>query len=275
MPHLRGITAHITDSHGENLQEWGTRYLRLQTKGSKVSTYVQSTTDVPFQISLQPDIPFIEHIPPSDVSGGKACSSRMKTTRLAAISEDHTTKQDHTKKSKDTLPSPVRSCTVPQSHPPPDFAFLGVLYLDGRRIPERKIIVYTDPADKDFNSPDGKVAFKHRWVQSIDGRMTEHAWVFKEKAIETVFDKLIIAGTQANIENEDDDALIEAMKSSEIDAREKTGKESQVGQIVVELHRVVLGEKRLEAHFRPRHQEGQEEDVDMEQAPRDITHATG
>ena len=269
MPYLRGITAHITDSHGENLQEWGTRYLRQHTKGSKVSTYVQSTTDVAFQISLQPNIPFIEHIPPSNASGGKAGSSRTEPTRLTTISEDHI------KKSNDTLSSPVRSSTTPQSNPPPDFAFLAVLYLDGRRIPERKIIVYTDPADKDFNSPDGKVAFKHRWVQSVDGRMTEHAWVFRAKAIATIFDKLVIAGIQADIENQDDEALIKAMKSAEIDARGKTWKESKVGQIVVELHKVVLGEKRMEAHFRPRHQEGQEEDIDMEGAPRDITHATG
>ena len=137
------------------------------------------------------------------------------------------------------------------------------------------LVVYLDPTNKDFSSPDGKVAFKRRWVQSLDGSMTEHAWVFKEKAIETVFDKLMIDGTQANVGDQDDDALIKAMESSGLDARRKMETESKIGQIVVELRRVALGEKRMEANFRPRHQEGQEEDIDMEGAPQHITHATG
>ena len=132
-----------------------------------------------------------------------------------------------------------------------------------------------DPTNKDFTPPNGKVALKHRWVQSADGGMTEHAWVFKEKAIETAFDRLMIAGTQANVEDQDDDDLIKAMESSGLDDQGKTEKESKVGQIVVELHRILLGEKRIEANYRPRHQEGQEEDVDMAGAPRDVTHSTG
>lgn len=133
-----------------------------------------------------------------------------------------------------------------------------------------------DPTDKDFSSPDGKVAFKHRWVQSADGGMTEHAWVFKEKAIETVFDKMMVTGTETSVGvHDDDDALIKAMESSELDPQRKTETRSKIGQIVVELQRVVLGEKRTEANFRPRHQKGQEEDIDMEGAPQDITHATG
>ena len=105
--------------------------------------------------------------------------------------------------------------------------------------------------------------------------MTEHAWVFKEKAIETAFDKLMIAGSQANVDDQDDDALIKAMESSELDTQAKTEKESNVGQIVVELRRIILGEKRTEANYRSHHQEGQDEDVDMEGVRRDITHATG
>ena len=137
------------------------------------------------------------------------------------------------------------------------------------------VVVYTDPTDKDFCSPDGKVVFKHRWVQSADGRMTEHAWVFKEKTIETVFDKLMIAETQAKGEDQDDVALIKAMESSGFNEQGKTEKGSKVGQIVVELQRIVLGNKRLEPSYRPHHREGQDEEVDMEGVPRDIIHATG
>ena len=105
--------------------------------------------------------------------------------------------------------------------------------------------------------------------------MTEHAWVFKEKTIETVFDKLMIAETQAKGEDQDDDALIKAMESSGFNDQGKTDKGSKVGQIVVELQRIVLENKRLEANYRPHHREGQDMDVDMEVAPRDIIHATG
>ena len=105
--------------------------------------------------------------------------------------------------------------------------------------------------------------------------MNEHAWVFKEKAIETVFDKLMIGGSQGNIEGQDTDALIKAMESSGFDAQEKTEKESKVGQIVVKLQRVILGEQRTAADCRSHHQEGQNEDIDMEGVQRGITHATG
>lgn len=271
MPHLRGVTVHVTDSQGKNLQEWGIQYLRQHTETNRVSAYIQSTTDVSFQISLQPEIPF----PQPDTLRGENDSTKKRFRHRRAYSGDCSTDQDHGGKgSSNTLSSPVRPSRKPQSDSAPDFEFLAVLYLDGRSKAERKIIVYTDPADKDFNSPDGKVSFKHRWVQSANGKMIEHAWVFKEKAIETVFDRLMIEGSQASVEDQDDDALIEAMKSSGFDAQGHTEKEGKVGQIVVELRRIILGEKSTEANYRSQHQEGQDEDIDMGVRP-DITHATG
>ena len=232
--------------------------------------------DVSFQVSVQPKIPFIESTISSDTSGcGNGPTGKKTRCLLKASSEDRSPNQDRKKISNSNFSSPVRPSTKPPSLAAPDFAFLAVLYLDGRRIPERKIVVYINPADKDFNSPDGKVAFKHRWVQSADGRMTEHAWVFKENAIETVFDKLMIAGSQANVEDHDDDALIKAMESSGLETQGNPEKESKVGQIVVELQRIVLGKKRTEANYRSLHQEGQGEDIDMEGVRREITHATG
>lgn len=105
--------------------------------------------------------------------------------------------------------------------------------------------------------------------------MTENSWVFKEKAIETAFDKLMIAGSQVKVEDQDDDALIEAMESSGFDAQGKMEKESKVGQIVVELRRVILGKQRTVANYRSHHQEGQDEDITMEGVRREITHSTG
>ena len=105
--------------------------------------------------------------------------------------------------------------------------------------------------------------------------MAEHAWVFKEKTLETVFDKLMIAETQAKREDPDEDALIKAMESSGFNDQENTEKAGKIGQIVVELQRIVLGNQRLEANYRPPHREDQDDDVDMEGAPRDICHTTG
>ena len=139
MPHLRGVTVHITDSYGDNLQEWGTRYLRHGTGGKKVSAYVQSTTNAAFHVTLQPNIPFIETFPPPDSIAGKAYVTEKKTRHSTASSEDLSTRQNHEKKDNDALSSPIRSSTTSQYHPTPDFAFLAVLYLDGRKLPERKI----------------------------------------------------------------------------------------------------------------------------------------
>ena len=99
--------------------------------------------------------------------------------------------------------------------------------------------------------------------------------MFKEKTIETVFDKLMINGTGTKGDDQEDDALIKAMESSGFNDQGKSEQGSKVGQIVVELRRIVLGKKRLETNYRPHHREGQDEDVDMEGIPRDIIHATG
>lgn len=139
MPHLRGVTVHVANSHGESLQEWGVQYLRQNTGECKFSAYVQSTTDVAFQITLQPDIPFLDHVSASDSSRGGHRSGGKKTTRLAVGSEAHSVEQSQEKMSNDALFSRVPSSTTSRSHSAPDFAFLAVLYLDGRTIPERRI----------------------------------------------------------------------------------------------------------------------------------------
>ena len=137
MPHLRGVTVHITDCRGKNLPEWGIQYLRQGIGGRKVSAYVQSTTDVVFQISLQPNVPFTESTPSADITGSKIFKNDFK--HLTTASEDLSSTQNNKEKTKDALSSPVRVSTTPQSHSGPGFAFLAILYIDGRSIPERKI----------------------------------------------------------------------------------------------------------------------------------------
>ena len=137
--------------------------------------------------------------------------------------------------------------------------------------------MYLDPADRDFNAPDGKVNFRHRWVQSKDGSLTEQAWVFKEKAIEGVFDRLMITGGQVTTEGCDEEAMVHAMQSAGLTNEDDFGSEkNKVGQIVVEIKRIVLGQKTYDNNYRSKHQEGRDEgDISMDGLKPEITHATG
>ena len=133
---------HITDCRGKTLPEWGIQYLRQGIGGRKVSTYVQSTTDVAFQISLQPNVPFTEN-PLPNMTGGKIFKNIVRHSTTG--SEDLSATQNHKEKTNDdnnknnALSSPVRPSITPQSHSGPGFAYLAILYIDGRSIPERKI----------------------------------------------------------------------------------------------------------------------------------------
>ena len=109
--------------------------------------------------------------------------------------------------------------------------FVAALYLDGRMQPERKVIIYTDPNDHNYSRPDGKVLLKHRMVQLKDGRISEHGWAFKEKAIESVFDKLNLNGHQ---DNNDEAALVKALLS-QLSAVDKDQGNNRVGQISIEI----------------------------------------
>lgn len=65
MPQLRDVTVHVTDVHGNDLEEWGMQSLR----GNKVSAYIKSTTDMPFRITVQPKMPYFDDEPASgDIS---------------------------------------------------------------------------------------------------------------------------------------------------------------------------------------------------------------
>ena len=77
-----------------------------------------------------------------------------------------------------SLPSLITASSARTSFPP--YSFVASLYIDGRQNPERRKIVYLDQDQSDFPHPHGKISFESRRVQSGDGTMTEHIWVFKE-----------------------------------------------------------------------------------------------
>ncbi len=154
----------------------------------------------------------------------------------------------------------------------PPYGFIAALYLDGRVQPERKAIIYTDPDDSDFHRPDGKVFIRSRMVQLKDGRIVEHAWAFKEKAIECVFDKLNLKDPQ---NDSDESALVNALLSSQLNATDEDQDKNRIGQILVEIRRVKLGPSYTDRKYETRFKEGQDDDVDMNELQGDITHRTG
>lgn len=116
-------------------------------------------------------------------------------------------------------------------------------------------------------------------MQGKDGAVEEHAWVFKDVGIETLFDKLLIAEShhQANRANQfDEDSMIAAMNATELgsEGNIKNDEKSCVGQIVIVVQRIVLGFKWNEENYRPKHRNDQADDVDMDDLGNGITHTT-
>lgn len=178
-----------------------------------------------------------------------------------------------------TLPSPSSSRDF-RRIPPPPFHFLASMYLDGRSKAERKLVVYLDPDDEDFNRPDGRVSFKTRWVEGKDGKLREHGWVFKDVGIETVFDKMLLSGdhqVSGKVHMRDEDSIIAAMNAADLGAEGDVEREerTKLGQIVVTIERIKLGQKWIDSRYRAKHKEGDVDDVQMDGANTDITHTAG
>ena len=159
----------------------------------------------------------------------------------------------------------------------PPFDLLASLYLDGRQRPERKVVVYLDPKHHDFPQPDGKVRMRARLAQGENGALVEHAWVFKDVGIETRFDKMLISENrnQTDRANQpDEDTMIAAMNLTELSGESnlKNDEKCNIGQIVIVVERIILGIKWSDENYRPRHCDGQMDDVNMNELGNDITH---
>ena len=256
---------HVTDVHGQSLPEWGVQHINLKQQSRRVSAHIQSTTDAIFQISLQPRIPWCDQDHPYSDDPDNWPRARWRERFLANRRAKTTGGNIFLLSRSLSIESYTRAVVPP-------YAFLAALYLDGRMQPERKAIIYTDPNDSDFHRPDGKVLIRHRMVQSKDGRIIEHAWAFKEKAIEFVFDKLNLKSPQ----NDSDEAtLVNALLSSQLNAADEDQDKNRVGQILVEIRRVKVYPSYIDRKYETRFKEGQDDDVDMNELQGDITHRTG
>lgn len=74
MPAFRNLDVHVVDKDGDELQEWGVQHLHSQ---NKISTYIKSTTNMTFRVTVQPRLPF--HSP--DIPMACDIGSAMGDTR--------------------------------------------------------------------------------------------------------------------------------------------------------------------------------------------------
>ncbi|KAL8721044.1 MAG: hypothetical protein Q9225_002188 [Loekoesia sp. 1 TL-2023] len=310
MPQLRDITVHVTDVDGNDLEEWGVQNLR----GNKVSAYIKSTTDMPFRVSIRPRIPYPDEQPlcedgrrgmkrevsddvyvkqedSEDDMNGLPSSSRQRALNNRHLRngkylaytrsysrDDSSYRQSRRYHHSDEHPasSPIYKHRKSLEGIAPPFSFLATLYLDGRKKPERRIVVYLDPNDADFTHPRGEVKFRCRCVQAQDRSLKEQAWVFKDVGIETVFQKIALCDRTDDLQDSED-VLVNALNNSKLGGERVEAAEERgtIGQIVVELERVSLGKKYNERDYRAKHYEGDKDDVDMDGVNQDVAHHTG
>ncbi|KAL8843318.1 MAG: hypothetical protein Q9170_000176 [Blastenia crenularia] len=309
MPQLRDVTVHVTDFAGNELQEWGAQTLR----GNKVSTYIKSTPDMPFRVSVQPRIPYpngpllegasrrcikgedvddvcIKQEDSEEDTYGLPSHPQQKTpNHRYNPHEQHSAKTENYLRDNASYPQTGRQRQEigrPASLPTnkgrrslqvaaPPFSFLASLYLDGRKKPERRIVVYLDPNDDDFNRPSGQVKFKCRCVQGRDGFLKEQAWIFRDVGIETIFEKIALHDDATELQDPED-VLVDALCTSKLSGEhtEATEERGKVGQIVVELSRITLGKTFKERNYRAKHYEGDEDDMHTEGLSQDVAHTT-
>ncbi|KAL8901016.1 MAG: hypothetical protein Q9207_005409 [Kuettlingeria erythrocarpa] len=307
MPQLRGVTVHVVDRDGNDLQEWGVR--TLGSNRTAVSAFIQSANDMPFRVSVRPKIPYDAE---QQQSEGDRRKQGPKNPDEIYIKEEEGAENEgmgqisihpHSKpqyrkvnphtsrrwrssgdqnrffnRQRDSDGHPASSAQFRRRRSydtAPPFHLLASLYLDGRAVAERRSVIYLDPSEEDFSHPDGKVTFNHRRVQGRNGGLKEQAWIFKDVGIETVFRRVALSDHDEHLQDPDD-LLVDAMRSSKLvdrslDAIQEQGK---VGQILVVLQRVRLGRKYVEDDYHAKLREGDEGDTEMDEMGPDVAHRT-
>ena len=54
---MKNLTVQVTNRDGNKLDEWGVHHLRGQ---NKISAYIKSCNDMAFQVTVKPNIPFVD-----------------------------------------------------------------------------------------------------------------------------------------------------------------------------------------------------------------------
>ncbi|KAL8795462.1 MAG: hypothetical protein Q9195_002051 [Heterodermia aff. obscurata] len=267
MPSIGDVSVHVLDSHGTKHEEWGVQRLHPSKDQTIVSAYIKSESGMAFSIGVEAKIPYVDYSTDGFVpSSSKESNETFKRPGM---------KKSHPRQKHQSSPIP----TVPPPSSPPPFDLLATLYLDGRKNPERRTIIYLDPEYADFlPGPEGQGAggvLKSRWVTGKDGKIYEQAWVFKDVGIEAILDKMVLMAND-DLPKKDEDDLVDAFNRTGMRPDEDLKREEnkKIGQIVVEIMRITIGKKKIDGDYRPRHQEGEDEDVDMERINSELSHTT-
>lgn len=267
MPSYRGITCSVKTDNGL-LKEWGVRHLRNSTS---TQCFIQADTGARFRLHLTPDIPFdYAHWRDCDVpSDSEASSSRGRSG--SAASSNHS--------GSDSMAGIRRLRSDSDTLPP--FHLLVTVYLDGRKKPERRSIVYLDPGHEQFDSKmNGTISLKTTWMEGRDGQIHEYSWMFGEVGLDRFLTDLSIKRGKKNANDNDDAAapvndeteLLNAFGNASLE-RDDAEEQKQVGKIVVTLARISVGERWQASNYRARRKEGEQEDVDMT-GVKEVSHTT-
>ena len=108
-----------------------------------------------------------------------------------------------------------------------------------------------------------------------DGNIYEQAWVFKDVGIEAILDKMVLMAND-NSPKKDEDDLVDAFNRTGIRLDEDLKREEskKIGQIEVTIMRINIGRKTTDRNYRPKHREGEDDDVDMEEINSELSHTT-
>ena len=79
-----------------------------------------------------------------------------------------------------------------------------------------------------------------------------------------------------NLPEKDEDGLVDAFNRTSMCLEEELKREEskKIGQIEVTIMRITIGKKKIDRHYRPKHQEGEDDDVDMERINSELCHTT-
>ncbi|KAG8525870.1 uncharacterized protein KY384_000630 [Bacidia gigantensis] len=176
-----------------------------------------------------------------------------------------------------TLPPSLQSRPLDQAIVAGSTRLLATLYLDNRKVPAKRSVVYLDEGHPDANEG-CKVCIKSRWIKTASGAFKEHSWVFKERSVDALLGIVDLDLNEDTLRNEsDEDVLTKALEAAaSLDTHLETSKASgKVGQIVVEFSRVTLGSSYVDTLHRSHYDYNGAGEVDPSRDNRDIVHTAG
>lgn len=79
-----------------------------------------------------------------------------------------------------------------------------------------------------------------------------------------------------NSPKKDEDELVNAFNRDgmRLDEDLKREEDKIIGQIEVTIRRITIGKKKMDRNYRPKHQQGEDEDVDIERIDSEVSHTT-